>query len=566
MLFILIYWVVLSVSFWGWGRMLGSYFGSASVRQDFSETGYFFMGISVVGLLASVLWIFMPLNHMVGGFFVGAGFGYAIACLPVSPEINFRNPWFAFSSFCFLLALLQKSAAPTSFYDCGLYYTQTLRWVQQYAVVPGLGNLHIRFGNASAWHILSALLDINGPLGPHFDGLGELLLLWFLIFHCWNSLKLQGFERYLSLSLVAFALVLAYPLLSSPSPDLAAGVLGMQTLWQFRKFLRAWNPKEPNQLNTRGLALFFQSLFLFQIKLSSAPFFVVAVLILFLIARERWYKTVALLLAFGASFMLSLFCRSYILTGYVLFPIVDGGLKPDWKLWPADVQFYLDGVRGFARHRLTLPEVGKGWTYESLGRLSFSEWFPLWVSDRSLFDWFIILSAVCGWLLLVRYASSQVRKSFLNHWPLIFFTWLSGMMLLFWFSNAPDIRFGMAVLGIGFSFTTASLLNGLRPKIYSGNSKWFPSLLMVVLAFMSVVFYRDMRPWQAARWVETPYPKVEIDHTEGPNGLFYFPKNRGEVPIPDQCWDAPLPCGPHFDPDLQYRSSQLKDGFKKRSL
>ena len=42
-------------------------------------------------------------------------------------------------------------------YDTGLYHAQSIRWIEEYGVVPGLGNLHTRLAYNSASFCLSAL-------------------------------------------------------------------------------------------------------------------------------------------------------------------------------------------------------------------------------------------------------------------------------------------------------------------------------------------------------------------------------------------------------------------------
>jgi len=564
MLIIAFLWILISVSFWGWGKMFAAFFGSNAAKQDFSETGYFFMGLSFAGILSGFLWLFFPISAVTSAIILGGGIGYAIACWPVSFEINFRNPWLLSSSILFALAILMKSAAPTDFYDCGLYYVQTVRWVQSFPVVPGLANLHIRFGNASAWHILGATLDWPSLWNGNFDDLGELVLLWFVVFHGWNALKVHGFERYVSIGLVGFAILQSQNLLSAPSPDLASGLLGMQTLWQFRKFLRTWNPRQVNQLNTRGLALFIQSLFLAQIKLSAVPFLIIAILVLFLILRERWYKMVFVMAGFGILVGLSMVARSYILSGYLLFPVLNGNLNPDWKVLSNEVVVYLDCVRGFARHNLSVSEMEAGKTYAELARLSIFDWFPIWAKDRKWNEWALILFAVSGWLLLVRYASSHVRKSFRAHWPLIFFTWLSGMMLLFWFSNAPDVRFGMAILGIGFSFTFASITEFFRNKNQNWNSQLYAEICLVVFSLFALWHFRDFRAIKENLIFPPKYMDVDlISYPLGDGHQVFKPKTDPKSVYQfDQCWGSPLPCSANEVPGLRFRGNSLKDGFR----
>ena len=45
-------------------------------------------------------------------------------------------------------------------YDTGLYHAQSIRWIEEYGVVPGLGNLHSRLAYNSAAFCLSALYSM----------------------------------------------------------------------------------------------------------------------------------------------------------------------------------------------------------------------------------------------------------------------------------------------------------------------------------------------------------------------------------------------------------------------
>lgn len=564
MLLIAVFWILASLAFLGWGKMSLSLLGPKAIQEDFSETGHFFLGISVAGLICGFWWCVAPISPILGGFLLGAGIGYWFASLPFHWHIQWRNPWFLVFVALLSLAVLMKAAAPTSFFDCGLYYVQAIRWAQHFPVVPGLGNLHVRLGTVSSWHLLTAAFDWPRWFKGNLDDLGELVLLWFVVFHAWNSIKRTGFERFLSLCLIFSALWLSFPLLTAPSPDLATGLIGMQTLWQFRKFLKAWNPKEPNQLNTRGLALFIQGLFLAQIKLSAIPFVVISFLILFLIMRKGWFISSFHLCVFGLLVAGSTIYRSYILSGYALFPALELGLSPDWLIPKDIVTEYLDGVRGFARHRISMEEMTAGITYEQVGRYGFWRWFPLWAKERIWEEWVVILLAVSGWLLLVRFVSGHIRKSFQDHWPLIFFTWLSGMMLLFWFSNAPDVRFGMAILGMGFSYSIAALILQFSNSLTWMTQPGFQRMVLGFFAFGTLVTYLDIRPFRSHLIFPPAYPSAKIRAYQSQQGkeLYAPEEDYAGFASNGQCWDGPLPCSVKPIPGLVWRSDSLKDGFR----
>lgn len=50
-------------------------------------------------------------------------------------------------------------------YDSDLYHAQSIRWIEEYGVVKGLGNLHERFAYNSASFALSALYSMKFLLG-----------------------------------------------------------------------------------------------------------------------------------------------------------------------------------------------------------------------------------------------------------------------------------------------------------------------------------------------------------------------------------------------------------------
>jgi hypothetical protein len=564
LLSILVAWFVLVVTFLGLGKLLASGFGPDKAREDFPETSYFFLGMSFAGILAGIWWVFFPINAVFTGLLLGLGIGSLFAFGIPRFELSFRNLWFSIPMVLILFALLMKAAAPTSFYDCGLYYVQTIRWAQEYHVVPGLANLHIRFGNISSWHLLLAAFDRPVFFGGHFDAVGELALFWFLVFHSWNVVRLEGFERYLSLGLAGFALWQTHILLSAPSPDLIVGILGMQTLWQFRKFLRLWNPRQVNQLNTRGLALFTQSIFLVQIKLSAIPFLVIALVILFLIAREKWWLRCGQLLFLALVAGASMLARNFILTGYLVYPMWQGPFQPDWSVTSEAIKLYLQGVRGFARHILSPADAVAGLDYTYYGSIPFSTWFPIWARERSWTDWLTMLSGVGGWLALIQYASGQIRSNFWSKWPLIFYTWLSGMMLLFWFSNAPDVRFGIAILGTGFSYFVAALLFRIRNQVSSLPIHFSKALLL--LASLGLVWlYRDRRSLSAYVFQTSRHHEVKLTQFFDSAGRpFYTPENQQNNILIDgnQCWDSPLPCSEDPIPGLLYRGKTLQEGFR----
>jgi len=84
-------------------------------------------------------------------------------------------------AFALLLAL--RSCGSFEHYDTGLYGAPAVRWIQTFPAVPGLANLHGRFGfNSSAFLCIAALGQ-----GPWKD-LGFHLFTGFMLSAMWATL------------------------------------------------------------------------------------------------------------------------------------------------------------------------------------------------------------------------------------------------------------------------------------------------------------------------------------------------------------------------------------------
>ena len=68
-------------------------------------------------------------------------------------------------------------------YDTGLYHAQSIRWIEEYGVVPGLGNLHSRLAYNSASFCLSALYSFAFLGGRSFHACAGFLA-WLLAMVC----------------------------------------------------------------------------------------------------------------------------------------------------------------------------------------------------------------------------------------------------------------------------------------------------------------------------------------------------------------------------------------------
>ena len=81
-----------------------------------------------------------------------------------------------FYGFLFLLMAYGTSRGILH-YDTGLYHAQSIRWLEEYGVVKGLGNLHCRLAYNSASFALSALYSFRFLGGQSYHGMAGFLAL-----------------------------------------------------------------------------------------------------------------------------------------------------------------------------------------------------------------------------------------------------------------------------------------------------------------------------------------------------------------------------------------------------
>src|ERR1022692_4150989 len=113
------------------------------------------LGLIGVAIAGSVVHLLVPISGFVQLTFLAFGVFSAIAC---RRQIRASLTWPAWVGLIggFVIAgwTLQS---PSLTYDDGLYYLQTIKWIQEFPIVVGLGNLHGRLAyNSQDFIILAA--------------------------------------------------------------------------------------------------------------------------------------------------------------------------------------------------------------------------------------------------------------------------------------------------------------------------------------------------------------------------------------------------------------------------
>lgn len=469
-------------------------------------------------------------------------------------ELLSLNKYVLFLFLLSFLFILIKAAATPSAFDTGLYHAQAIRWIEEYPVVPGLGNLHGRLAFNSAWFPANALFGFSFlKLQPFhvLNGFFELIFVFICLQGLSNLIAGQyRFSNILRAALSLPGLLVFKDQLSSPTPDLPTAFL-VCLIFIYYLQLQEKADGLPEQLGSLVICLL--AAWTITIKLSALPLALfVAVMAYQQIVRGR-PANLGIITGGVLVVVIPYFLRNIWLSGYLVYPFPGIDLFPfDWQVPAAAALAEKKAVEAFARDPgYLLPQV----------KCAFS-WVPLWL-HQTLADYGSKLEKILlpGLIILLdcllhlrhrktgKTASGEIGK-----YKVIYLLAAAG--LLFWFLTAPDPRFGMGFIMIAAVIIFMPLLQAFDYRV----TGFFPWSLALLLFYFLVAFgFPDLSTLGPRVWLPSPYPQEQLVVEEIQGRQVYFPRSRE-----GKCWYAPLPSA-YRPADFAFRGAGLSAGFKARS-
>ncbi len=566
--------------------------GSLFTRCGFTRLGIFpkqpglfqrfWLGLAVVLTLVQLWHLVAPINGFCWAFIAALGFAglpflWPQLRLPAQTDRG-RLLWGA--AFFALLALLTlwnladvlNRSVPD---DTELYHYNVVRWYNEHPVVPGLANLHNRLGFNSAFLVYASLWDNlawdqRSAWVTHcfFEIVAAAHWLWVIISAGRCPLLARAFALF-TLPCVAFPLDRAAPSLYYDLLSQTAILVLVLEILSLRVFA---SPRERASLKDASdaraeifdrapLFLALAAIAFVGKPIGAMTLFTVTCGLLFAawrwerdLPQERgWFSRWALRFTLPSLLVAGYLARNVFLSGWLLFPAPVLNLHLSWSL-PADEQAALYAViKGFAR----FPEdCVKGMT------MTFWEWFPSWKRgfDRAPEKQLFILGG--GLLLAWLFAAGAGRREKSPRRAVVAFLLLLAVAnLAFWFSVAPDLRFGFAFCwifaGLGAALATTTLIR--RP---AGVLLFcLVSALYFVNAFrFELIPNRGTYLWRWGRAKSNDVKLVTVNNGQSPPLQVWIPKNPEAGP-----GDSSLPATLAQPPDtLRLRvPGDLRWGFER---
>ncbi|HRY33723.1 MAG TPA: hypothetical protein P5531_12220 [Bacteroidales bacterium] len=454
-----------------------------------------------------------------------------------------RKPSFSQAGTFGLLFLLLWIAASQSpgLPDMWGYHVQAIQWIHQYPAIPGLGNLCPKFAFNFASFLPAALFSfpfLNGE--PIYSSNFFLMLL--LLLQVVRMEKLMTGLKYL-LILLAFAWLLHYFKEAIPTTSVelsSASLILLAFLLTVESRLQA---SLPYRLYVKVLLLMLL-IALPLVKLTNLMF----LLLIPVVWNEKTLKKNFLPAFLLILFWLPWFARSYILTGWLVYPLPWLDLfDPDWKVPAAQAWDDFYWIRSWAR----IPFL----PHEEVLSLPFRSWFGQWVQQSGPLPLFFILSGLAAFVL------TKCRKLSAHAWPAVQmrFWMVSLATLICWFVLAPDPRFAVASLLLFSLIPLLQLAEGRISGLFSKALTTKTALILVLSFFLSEMMI--LRPLHIPPGIRPlPYPSaamksVKVDWLEV------------HTPIAGvNCYHYPLPSAPHIPLGLEMRGSEITAGFKREQV
>ncbi len=553
-------WAVIAIALIGLGFVVLALFG-----RDHSLIDAFWMGLAISVAVLEIWNLLLPVTSSIALFLFGIGlFGLAVSRSKLRAGLlaAWQNSrWLLLLGVAFALLLALRSCGPCDYYDTGLYGAAAVRWSQTFPAVPGLANLHGRLGfNSSVFLCIAALGQ-----GPWKD-LGFHLFTGFLLCALWATL-LPACARCVSrvdaspadwfhciLAVPAFFWTTRSRIVGTQTDEpaaivalVAAGILFADLCETHRQDQQA----PPASRLFLAVTLFSLAV---TFKESTAVF---ALLAWCLVFRRIWQTSVSQLrgLHLGAAFvyssllLLPWLARSIILSGYPLFPATIFAFPVPWKTPLSAARWYALAVHSWGRG----PDAH---FVDTQGLRWLGDWVNHALRNRPSFQVPLAIAlAGLAIALVSRFRGGpNLRPSCPWLWLLI--PSLGG--IVFWFIASPDPRF--AQFAIWTAAATLGTWGVVCLDLESGRLRTRLVLAALVLSLIwCLISFGWKEPIQALRGVREPppLPKAAVIVRRTLSGLDVYVPAQG-----NQCWDAPLPCTPYFDPSLRLRDpSSLRWGF-----
>jgi hypothetical protein len=557
MIRIVLFWLLQALWLAGLGRTVQHWWWK---RQRVGPAETIWLGLAVAVMFAQLWHFVLPINAACTSVLVIASLPGLWLLWKERHDMTLHHKDLLFwGGLLLLIALIAAShVAVRSIIvsDTRLYHLNVVRWNNEFPVVPGLANLHQRFGVNSTWLLYSSLLDIGWAEGRSawlVSGLPLMLVMaqWMAIFFLRHGPEHVPAKIYCLLTL-PYLLELIEGLRPSlhydKPPLLLLLVLGLHLLkapWLRRANEPStdWRPSALWCLTAAALA------FTFKASTATALIFISSALV------YQWWRTkgqttdLVKIWTLPTLLVLGYMLTNVVISGWPLFPLAILGVPVSWAQPREDV---------VAFHRLIADwaplQSSEGMTKVREG---FWVWWPLWLQlfAKTAEHFMAVLCSIGSACMVWPFMTKPLNRYPWQTWAVFGLSAMGAGGIAFWMITAPDLRFGDGLFyfwfGIWGTLTAPLLIRSSRLQLMGAGV-----LCLILLSWVRPV----LLPW-------LPFHTINVSRARSDEVIAKQSPGTPTIWTPldrtlDMLGDSKLPSAPTLDPRLRTRDpNDMGAGF-----
>jgi hypothetical protein len=445
----------------------------------------------------------------------------------------------------FLVLVLLNIISRKADGDIGDYHLQAIRWMEEFAAVPGIGNIRRQLGNNSNWFLLQAFS------GFHFLGLRSVYtinasLVIMVALYVTPHLNQHFWLRNLLL-LFYFAMVATRKYTGAVTNDLVitSGIV----------MLFCWFTDVVNKNNKKVIELLLIMLFtmvLITFKLSALPMGVFGLGVFYYTYKQQFItkRITFSLLGLGLIIFIPWLITNVIHSGYILFPVPSSNLfDVDWKMRPEIVAYEVYANLAYARAPTVDIELARYFT--------FTQWWPHWIKSIDIFSAILLVGSLFFYITLI--VQWLVNKPFRKQFNENYYWVIAGTCLvafILWFTHGPTPRFVFGYLVFSITMGVNLFHRTTLQQLFYKHKFTLVGIFLFCLIVMSTQNLFVGSGITNALIIPPCYQQPQLQKFEVSGGSINVPYTN------QQCWDSELPCTNLPDSGIQYRGTSLQQGFR----
>jgi len=436
--------------------------------------------------------------------------------------------------------------------DMDLYHGQSIRWIEEYGVVKGLGNLHARFGYNSAFFPVSALFSMKFLLGHSLHTVNG----WIAFLSSVELLNLgKAFKRrkmflsdYARVGLFYY-LTTIWDEILSPSSDYAVMLTIFFVIIKWLAQLEEEDVERRNHIAPYAL-LCVAGVYTLTLKVTAGLILILLIKPAYMLIKQKKWKEIAIYLTLGLLVAVPWFTRNVLITGWLLYPFPAIDLfHVDWKM--TDVSEIIVDAELIKVYGKGMQDVGIN--------VPLTKWYPHWFSTQLFkLEKVLILAALLACVLVIGNTLCIFIKKKWEKLDILLVMVTVMCSYLFWQFSAPLMRYGYAHVLLLVALIYGCIVEAL-PKVKQ--FKMTGAVYVALFAFLiyklslGVVYIYDNFTWLNFVWQET-YETYEVEAYEVDGVTLYYSVDSGLSGY------DPFPSGPDKQTDIELRGDGLEDGFR----